>query len=173
MTADKKLEAVRDMILKDRALDSESRKVLIFTEYTTTARYLLHEIKKSFPGKETELITGDTKPDVRSRYIERFAPDSNLADDQRLEGKEIDILISTEVLAEGQNLQDCNYVINYDLPWNPMRIVQRIGRIDRLTSKYDTVRSRACYPDKELDGILKLMGKLTRQDTGRRQGDRP
>ena len=160
VTADKKLEAVRDVILKDKALDSESKKVLIFTEYTTTARYLLHEIKKSFPGKETELITGDTKPDVRSRYIERFAPDSNLADDQRLDGKEIDILISTEVLAEGQNLQDCNYVINYDLPWNPMRIVQRIGRIDRLTSKYDTVRSRACYPDKELDGILELMGKL-------------
>ena len=160
VTADKKLEAVRDMILKDKALDSESKKVLIFTEYTTTARYLLHEIKKSFPGRETELITGDTKPDVRSRHIDRFAPDSNLADDQRLNGKEIDILISTEVLAEGQNLQDCNYVINYDLPWNPMRIVQRIGRIDRLTSKYDTVRSRACYPDKELDGILKLMGKL-------------
>ena len=160
VAADKKLEAVRDVILKDRALDSESKKVLIFTEYATTARYLLREIKKSFPEKEVECITGDTKPDTRSRYIERFAPVSNLADDQRLEEKEIDILISTEVLAEGQNLQDCNYVINYDLPWNPMRIVQRIGRVDRLTSRYETVRSRACYPDTELDGILNLMGKL-------------
>ena len=160
VAADKKLEAVRDAILKDRALDSESKKVLIFTEYTTTARYLLREIKKSFPEKEVECITGDTKPDTRSRYIERFAPVSNLADDQRLEEKEIDILISTEVLAEGQNLQDCNYVINYDLPWNPMRIVQRIGRVDRLTSRYETIRSRACYPDTELDGILNLMGKL-------------
>ena len=160
VAADKKLEAVRDVILNDRALDSESKKVLIFTEYTTTARYLLREITKSFPGNVVECITGDTKPDTRSRYIERFAPVSNLADDQRLEEKEIDILISTEVLAEGQNLQDCNYVINYDLPWNPMRIVQRIGRVDRLTSKYETVRSRACYPDTELDGILKLMGKL-------------
>ena len=160
VAADKKLEAVRDVILKDRALDSESKKVLIFTEYATTARYLLREIKKSFPEKEVGCITGDTKPDTRSRYIERFAPVSNLADDQRLEEKEIDILISTEVLAEGQNLQDCNYVINYDLPWNPMRIVQRIGRVDRLTSRYETVRSRACYPDTELDGILNLMGKL-------------
>ena len=160
VTADKKLEAVRDVILKDRALDSESKKVLIFTEYTTTAKYLLRELKNAFQEKEIECITGNTKPDTRSRYIERFAPDSNLADDQRLEETQIDILISTEVLAEGQNLQDCNYVINYDLPWNPMRIVQRIGRIDRLTSKYGTVRSRACYPDKELDGILELMGKL-------------
>ena len=160
VTADKKLEAVRDVILKDKALDSESKKVLIFTEYTTTAKYLLRELKNAFPEKEIECITGNTKPDTRSRYIERFAPDSNLADDQRLEETQIDILISTEVLAEGQNLQDCNYVINYDLPWNPMRIVQRIGRIDRLTSKYGTVRSRACYPDKELDGILELMGKL-------------
>lgn len=160
VTADKKLEAVRDMIIKDRALDSESKKVLIFTEYTTTARYLRREIKNSFPEKETELITGDTKHEVRSRYIERFAPVSNLEDDQRLEEKEVDILISTEVLAEGQNLQDCNYVINYDLPWNPMRIVQRVGRVDRLTSKYDTVHSRACYPDRELDGILEMMGKL-------------
>ena len=159
VTADKKLEAVRDVILKDRALDS-GKKVLIFTEYTTTARYLLKKLKVQFPKSMIECITGITKPGTRSRYLERFAPKSNLADDQILEEKEIDILISTEVLAEGQNLQDCNYVINYDLPWNPMRIVQRIGRVDRLTSKHDTIHSRACYPDKELDGILELMGKL-------------
>lgn len=160
VTADKKLESVRDMILKDKALDSESKKVLIFTEYTTTAKYLLRELRQTFSNKQIECITGNTKRETRSRYIERFAPESNLEADQILEEKNIDILISTEVLAEGQNLQDCNYVINYDLPWNPMRIVQRTGRIDRLTSKYDTVYSRACYPDKELDEILTLMGKL-------------
>lgn len=160
VTADKKLEAVRDGIIKDKALEYESKKVLIFTEYTATAKYLLRELRVAFPKSQIECITGNTKPETRSRYLERFAPESNLADDQRLEEKKIDVLISTEVLAEGQNLQDCNYVINYDLPWNPMRIVQRIGRIDRLTSRYDTVHSRACYPDRELDGILKLMGKL-------------
>ena len=161
VTADKKLESVRDTILKERVLDSESKKILIFTEYTATAKYLLHELRKMMPRQTSiECITGDTKADIRARYMERFAPESNLADDQRLDGEQIDILISTEVLAEGQNLQDCNYVINYDLPWNPMRIVQRIGRVDRLTSKYETIHSRACYPDKELDGILELMGKL-------------
>ncbi|MCY4491733.1 MAG: helicase-related protein, partial [Thaumarchaeota archaeon] len=162
VTADKKLEAVRDVILKDKAIDS-GKKVLIFTEYTTTARYLLKKLKVQFPKNVIECITGITKPSTRSRYLERFAPKSNLADDQILEEKEIDILISTEVLAEGQNLQDCNYVINYDLPWNPMRIVQRIGRVDRLTSKHDTIHSRACYPDRELDGILELMGKLLKK----------
>lgn len=161
ITIDKKLEAVRDTIIKDKALESESKKVLIFTEYTTTASYLLEKLEELLPENIIiKCITGNTKDDTRLRYIERFAPVSNLLDDQRLEEEEIDILISTEVLAEGQNLQDCNYVINYDLPWNPMRIVQRIGRIDRLTSKYDTVHSKACYPDKELDDILKLMGKL-------------
>ena len=160
ITIDKKIERVRDVIIKEKALESESKKVLIFTEYTTTAKYVLKELRNLFPDKVIECITGNTKSKTRSSFIERFAPVSNLTDDQILEEMEIDILISTEVLAEGQNLQDCNYVINYDLPWNPMRIVQRIGRIDRLTSKYETVNSRACYPDKELDGILNLMGKL-------------
>ena len=160
VTADKKLEAVRDTIIRDRALDTGSKKVLIFTEYTSTARYLLNEIRKAFPERVTERITGSTDPKTRSVFLERFAPVSNLEEGRRPEEVEIDILISTEVLAEGQNLQDCNYVINYDLPWNPMRIVQRIGRVDRLTSRHDTVHSRACYPDRELDGILELMGKL-------------
>lgn len=160
VTADKKLEAVRDVIQRENALQSESGKVLIFTEYVTTARYLLEEMRGAFPDSAVECITGDTKQETRSKHIERFAPKANLAEDQMLDDDEIDILISTEVLAEGQNLQDCNYVINYDLPWNPMRIVQRIGRVDRLGSRYGTIHSRACYPDKELDGILKLMGKL-------------
>ncbi len=160
VTADKKLEAVRDAILGENALGSESRKILIFTEYISTARYLLRELRTMFPDSAVECITGDTKSATRSRHIERFAPAANLPDDRMMEGDEIDILISTEVLAEGQNLQDCNYVINYDLPWNPMRIVQRIGRVDRLGSGYDVIHSRACYPDRELDDILKLMGKL-------------
>ena len=64
------------------------------------------------------------------------------------------------MLSEGQNLQDCNYVINYDLPWNPMRLVQRIGRVDRLTSAHPIVHSRECFPDTELDDLLNLVGRL-------------
>lgn len=160
ITLDTKLEAVEKNIFRDRALEIESRKVLIFTEYTATAKYITKDLKKKFKNKNVQCITGNTKQETRKQYIKRFSPESNLLEDEKLDSDEIDILVSTEVLSEGQNLQDCNYVINYDLPWNPMRIVQRTGRIDRLTSRYDVIHSRACYPDKELDEIITLMAKL-------------
>ena len=159
VTADKKFEAVRDTIMTDRALEREGCKVLIFTEYTDTAEHLFKNMCETFKKKEVLLIHGGTKPEARQKHIRRFSPKANL-EDEVLNEKEADILISTEVLSEGQNLQDCNYVINYDLPWNPMRIVQRTGRVDRLTSEHRIVHSRACYPDKQLDELLQLMGNL-------------
>ena len=160
VTVDTKIDEVIKTILVDNALKTGGKKVLIFTEYAVTATYILDVLKSKFPHNIVECITGNTNGSVRAKYIKRFAPDANLIEDETLDEKEIDILISTEVLSEGNNLQDCNYVINYDLPWNPMRIVQRIGRVDRLTSKHDVIQSRACYPDTELDAILKLRGKL-------------
>ena len=159
LPVDKKIDAVVEMILRDRALEQESNKVLIFTEYTATATYIRDKLKAKFPDKRVLLITGGVKKRTRQEIIKAFAPNSNLEEGEEAPEK-ADILVSTEVLAEGQNLQDCNYVINYDLPWNPMRIVQRIGRIDRLTSKFDIVRSRECFPDKELDKLLHLVGSL-------------
>lgn len=160
VTADKKFEAVHDVLIADEALEQEGRKVLVFTEYTDTAKYLHEKMREAFPDKEVLLIHGGTKTEARQRHIRRFSPGANLGEDETLDEKEADILISTEVLSEGQNLQDCNYVVNYDLPWNPMRIVQRTGRVDRLTSKHRIVRSRACYPDEQLDGLLQLVGKI-------------
>ena len=160
VTIDKKFEAVRDAIVSDGALEKGGRKVLVFTEYTATATHLYEKMREAFPGKEVLLIHGNTKQEVRQRHIGRFSPKANPSEDQEPPDKEADILVSTEVLSEGQNLQDCNYVVNYDLPWNPMRIVQRTGRIDRLTSTHKTVHSRACYPDKQLDALLNLIGKL-------------
>ncbi len=160
ITVDTKIDEVIKTILKERALENESKKVLIFTEYMVTARYITKKLRKKFPSDVVKCITGSTNQDKRIDYIRRFAPAANPPEDDKLQSNEIDILVSTEVLAEGQNLQDCNYVINYDLPWNPMRIVQRTGRVDRLTSKHEVIHTRACYPDKELDDILKLMGKL-------------
>ena len=160
---DKKMDGVIDTIREDGALsatDDVSGKVLVFSEYAATAKYVAETLAEEFDEKEIECITGDTKPDKRMQVIKRFSPRSNLTEDEELDEKEIDILVSTEVLSEGQNLQDCNYVINYDLPWNPMRIVQRTGRIDRLTSKFSAIRARACFPDEELDRILKLVGKV-------------
>jgi len=160
VTIDKKFEAVRDAIVSDGALEKEGRKVLVFTEYTATAAHLYEKMREAFPGKDVLLIHGNTKQEVRQKHIGRFSPKANPSEDQEPPDKEADILVSTEVLSEGQNLQDCNYVVNYDLPWNPMRIVQRTGRIDRLTSTHKTVHSRACYPDKQLDALLNLIGKL-------------
>ena len=159
---DKKFEALRDAIVADGALDREGRKVLIFTEYATTARHLHGRLRDALGGREVLLIHGGTRQDARRDAIRRFAPRANLPEGERLgEGeKEADVLVSTEVLSEGQNLQDCNYVVSYDLPWNPMRIVQRTGRVDRLTSRHGTVRTRACYPDEQLDGLLQLVGRL-------------
>ena len=162
VTVDKKFEAVRDTIIADGALDGEGRKVLVFTEYAATARHLHKKLSREFAGRDVQIIHGGTGPDSRQDIIRRFAPIANLPDgDSLAEGeKEADILVSTEVLSEGQNLQDCNYVVNYDLPWNPMRIVQRTGRVDRLTSRHKTVRTRACYPASELDDLLRLVGRL-------------
>lgn len=161
-SADKKFEAVRDAIIGDGALDKEGRKVLVFTEYTATARDLHIKMKDAFGDKEVLIIHGDVDPASRRRAIRSFAPRANPQDGSSTPDGEgdADVLISTEVLSEGQNLQDCNYVINYDLPWNPMRIVQRTGRIDRLTSQYKTVHTRACYPDEQLDDLLKLLGTI-------------
>lgn len=161
---DKKFEAVRDTIQRDLALDyknkSRSGKVLIFSEYKPTVKYVKERLSKTFNSKTVEFINGDTKKSTRQKIIEAFAPKANSRNGSSNTDNEIDILVSSEVMSEGQNLQDCNYVINYDLPWNPMRMVQRAGRVDRLTSTYDTVLSRACYPDKELEDLLKLKARL-------------
>ena len=157
---DKKAQAVAETILKDGILNKEGRKVLVFTEYTATALYIKDILEDKFNDKRVGLITGNVKKSKRADIIRRFSPVANISEDDTMPDEQIDILVSTEVLAEGQNLQDCNYVINYDLPWNPMRIVQRIGRVDRLTSKHDTVHSRECFPDEKLDELLTLVGKL-------------
>ena len=157
---DKKAEAVAEMILRDGALESGGGKALVFTEYTATATYIKEYLEERFAGKRVELITGSVDKSRRQEIIRRFSPVANSGEDEKPPDQETDILVSTEVLSEGQNLQDCNYVVNYDLPWNPMRIVQRIGRVDRLTSVHDTVHSRECFPDEKLDELLTLVGKL-------------
>ena len=164
---DKKFEAVRDAIQRDNALEynekKTSGKVLVFSEYTATAKYVKDRLADTFKNKKVELIHGGIAKKARQKIIEGFAPNANLLDGTEEPESKIDILVSTEVMSEGQNLQDCNYVVNYDLPWNPMRMVQRTGRVDRLASAYDNVTSRACYPDKDLDDLLNLKARLIRK----------
>ena len=155
--ADRKLIALKEHLVKDEVFETGGKKVVIFTQFVDTARYIHADLKATLKDKRVELLTGETKPDTRERLIRDFAPIANKAPYVE---KEIDVLVSTDILSEGQNLQDANYVINYDLPWNPMKIVQRAGRVDRLGSKHDTATSAVFIPEQELEDLLKLLEKL-------------
>jgi len=155
--ADRKLIGLKEQLVKDQVFETGGKKVVIFTQYVDTARYIHADLKATLKDKRVELLTGETKPDTRERLIRDFAPIANKAPYVE---KEIDVLVSTDILSEGQNLQDANYVINYDLPWNPMKIVQRAGRVDRLGSKHDTATSAVFIPEKELEDLLGLLEKL-------------
>ncbi len=144
-------------------LDRELRgtKVLLFTEYRDTARHLWHALV----GRGgVALIDGDgaflgTAPAGRRAVIERFAPHANRVRPPHARER-VDLLIATDVLAEGLNLQDAAHVVSYDLPWNPVRLIQRIGRIDRLGSPHGTVHSYHFLPDRGLDRALRLLDRL-------------
>ena len=155
--ADRKLTVFKELFAKDQVFETGGKKAVIFTQYVDTANYLYEELRKEFKDREICLLTGETDPNARRRVIERFAPKANKA---AFIEKQADALISTDVLSEGQNLQDANYVVNYDLPWNPMKIVQRVGRVDRLGSDFDTVTAVVFLPEKQLEDILGLLEKL-------------
>ena len=93
--------------------------------------------------------------------VRSFAPKANRAPEIADTDKEIDILISTDVLSEGQNLQDCGYLINYDLHWNPTRMVQRAGRIDRIGTDFDELWIYNMFPDEGLERLLRLVESLS------------
>jgi len=106
------------------------------------------------------IVDSDVSPEERKDRIIRFSPVSNSHPEIKGTDKEIQILVSTDVLSEGQNLQDADTVINYDLPWNPIKIVQRIARLDRLGSPYDLIHAYNFFPEDELDSILNLLRRL-------------
>jgi superfamily II DNA or RNA helicase len=169
---DAKLERLK-ALLRD---DLKDDKVLIFTYYQDTARYLYESLRRDerwqaeagLQSHEIGLITGDTKPQQRERLVKRFAPISNTTEEQleerlRLQQEELKILISTDVLSEGQNLQDARMCINYDLHWNPVRMIQRAGRIDRLGSLHEAIRIYNFFPEQGLEDLLGLVGRLQRR----------
>src|SRR5205807_4207317 len=96
----------------------------------------------------------------RARLVAEFAPRANHKPEIAGTDKEIDVLISTDVLSEGQNLQDCAYLVNYDLHWNPTRMIQRAGRIDRIGTHFDTLYVRNFFPDRGLERLLGLVQAL-------------
>ena len=162
-------------MLKDKVehpINDGNRKVIIFTAFADTADYLYQNVapymKKQF-HMDTAMVTGsiDGKttvpklPNDLNTVLTCFSP---ISKDKRLllpnDNTNIDILIATDCISEGQNLQDCDYLINYDIHWNPVRIIQRFGRIDRIGSRNSVIQLVNFWPDVTLDEYIDLKSKV-------------
>ncbi len=146
----------------------KGQKILVFSYFKDTADYLYRSLMADeewlkMMGVKIDLITGATPGKQRSEKVARFAPRANCRDEDDLAARRlnpIDILISTDVLSEGQNLQDAGTLINYDLHWNPVRMIQRAGRIDRIGTEYERLYIYNCFPEAGLEVLLGLVAKL-------------
>ena len=144
----------------------KGKKVVIFSYFKDTARYIYRHLREDeeflkqsgLSPERISIIDSDVSSQERLDRIRRFAPKSNNADVPS--EKEIQVLFSTDVLSEGQNLQDADTIINYDLHWNPVRMVQRIGRLDRIGSPHDIVHVYNFIPEDALERLLGLMQRL-------------
>lgn len=144
---DPKLLRFKDELSKNRVLKQSH--LIIFTESKETAHYLYKNTDQQYPGKVL-LFTGDSGEATRDKVIENFdARARHKKDDHR-------ILISTEVLSEGVNLHRANVVINYDIPWNPTRMMQRVGRINRVDTPFDVIHTFNFFPTVQSNDQIKL-----------------
>src|SRR5438876_1692221 len=166
---DAKLAKLKELL----AGELKGQKVLIFTYYKDTARYLSRQLVSDDPAA-AQWRAGAGSPRIRrmdsgadarerARLVAQFAPHANNKPEYAGSDNEIDLLISTDVLSEGQNLQDCGVLINYDLHWNPTRMVQRAGRIDRIGTSFDTLWVLNMFPDEGLEKLLGLVESLSRK----------
>ena len=147
-------------------------KVIIFTAFSDTAEYLYENVSKYIKTKfklDTAMVTGSvegrsTVPKLRCDLNSVLTCFSPISKDKHLlmpnDNTVIDILIATDCISEGQNLQDCDYLINYDIHWNPVRIIQRFGRIDRIGSKNKCIQLVNFWPDVTLDEYIDLKSKV-------------
>ncbi len=156
---DDKLRALKQFLGRP---DVAGGKVLIFSEAETTIDYLYRELSPIGEGDEIERLSGSNRDRAES-IVGRFSPRSNLPPERRAGIKEIRILLATDVVSEGQNLQDCARVLNYDLHWNPVRLIQRFGRVDRIGTEHDMIHLQSMWPDVEVDQDLDLTDRLTRR----------
>jgi SNF2 family DNA or RNA helicase len=153
-------------------INGGNKKVLIFSAFSDTAEYLYDHVSKYIKSKyglETAVITGtiDGRTTIKgfqatlNNVLTCFSPISKDRDVLMPNSKtEIDILIATDCISEGQNLQDCDYLVNYDIHWNPVRIIQRFGRIDRIGSKNKVIQLVNFWPDLTLDDYINLKSRV-------------
>ena len=171
---DAKLAALRDVIeRKFRApINPHNRKVIVFTAFADTARYLYEQLAPwAMESLEIEsaLVTGadrnrTTLPRIRrdlASILTAFAPRTKERPEDLADEGELDLLIGTDCISEGQNLQDCDWLVNYDIHWNPVRIIQRFGRIDRIGSPNERIQLVNFWPNMELEEYLRLEQRVS------------
>ena len=163
------------VVLKNKIehpINGDNKKVIIFTAFADTAMYLFDNVsryvKQNF-GLDTAVVTGSvegrtTVPKLKADLNTVLSCFSPISKDKSLlmpnDDTNIDILIATDCISEGQNLQDCDYLINYDIHWNPVRIIQRFGRIDRIGSRNADIQLVNFWPDISLDEYINLKSKV-------------
>jgi superfamily II DNA/RNA helicase len=151
-TKDRKL----DELVKLLMIDHPKEKVLVFTQFADTVGYLTEQLKRR--GVDSlEGVTGDSENPIGLAW--RFSPESNEKRDEVAKSDELRVLISTDVLSEGQNLQDCSIVVNFDLPWAIIQLIQRAGRVDRIGQE---AREITCYSFLPADGVEQIISLRSR-----------
>ena len=173
-TRDAKLAALREVIEHkcSTPINPGNRKVIVFTAFADTARYLYEQLApwaKARLGVESALVTGSghnqtTLPGLRrdlASILTSFAPRSKERPEELAAVGDIDLLIATDCISEGQNLQDCDWLINYDIHWNPVRIIQRFGRIDRIGSPNKQIQLVNFWPNIELEEYINLEQRVS------------
>ncbi len=156
---DDKLRALREFLARPEV---KSGKVLIFSEAETTVEYLYRELNPGGDLAHIARLTGSTS-NVAESVVKRFSPTWNLGARESMPGPEIQVLLATDVVSEGQNLQDCACVLNYDLHWNPVRLIQRFGRVDRIGTEHEVINLHNMWPDLAVDAELSLTERLHRR----------
>ncbi len=173
---DAKLNRLKELIETKicNPINENNKKIIIFSAFADTAEYIYESISEWLKSEfrvNTALVTGkgDNKCTLKgikrkdlNSILTNFSP---ISKERNVIGSEIigeiDILIATDCISEGQNLQDCDYLINYDIHWNPVRIIQRFGRIDRIGSKNDVIQLVNFWPNMELDEYINLEARVT------------
>ena len=153
---DDKLQTLRRFLERP---DVRAGKLLIFSEAETTVEYLYRELNPDGRDPTIARLTGNTRGDA-GNIVKRFSPAQNLAKKERIPGPEIRMLLATDIVSEGQNLQDCARVLNYDLHWNPVRLIQRFGRVDRIGTEHAVINLHNMWPDLAVDAELSLTERL-------------
>lgn len=171
---DSKLKDLKKLIKEktEKPINKNNKKIVVFTAFSDTAEYLykaIHQWAKNELNLETGLVCGSNSAATWGRtefnmILTNFAPKAKHRDELNLSAeektKELDILIATDCISEGQNLQDGDYLINYDIHWNPVRIIQRFGRIDRLGSTNKCIQLVNFWPTQDLDNYINLKTRV-------------